>query len=52
MCSLLFVSDIVVATCVIATIDAALGAGVAALDGRMLDRPHYRRVLARVATTE
>ena len=36
---------------VVAAFDAAGGAGVAALDGKMLDRPHYRtaqRVLARV----
>jgi citrate lyase subunit beta/citryl-CoA lyase len=55
MRSLLFVCDIVWATCVITTFDAAPGAGVAALDGRMLDRPHYRRshrALAGAATTE
>ena len=52
---LLFLSDIVCASRVIATFDAAPGAGVAALDGRMLDRPHYRRshrALAGAATTE
>jgi citrate lyase subunit beta/citryl-CoA lyase len=35
---------------VIAAFDASPGAGVASVDGRMLDRPHYRtaqRVLAR-----
>jgi citrate lyase subunit beta / citryl-CoA lyase len=48
-------ADVAWAERVIAAFDAAPSAGVAALDGRMLDRPHYRsaqRVLARAATTE
>jgi citrate lyase subunit beta/citryl-CoA lyase len=48
-------ADVAWAKRVIAAFDAAPSAGVAALDGRMLDRPHYRsaqRVLARAATTE
>jgi|GEM_PF-1691008 citrate lyase beta subunit len=52
---LLFLSDIVCASRVIATFDAPPGAYVAAPDGRMLDRRHYRRLhhaLARAATTE
>ena len=43
-------ADIESARRVIAAFDAAPGAGVASVDGRMLDRPHYRtaqRVLAR-----
>ena len=46
-------ADVAWAHRVIAAFDSAPGAGVAALDGRMLDRPHYRsaqRVLARAAT--
>jgi len=40
---------------VVAAFEATAGAGVAALDGRMLDRPHHRaalRVLARSTTGE
>ena len=47
--------DVAWAKRVIAAFDEAPGAGVASLDGKMLDRPHYRtaqRVLARAATTE
>ena len=43
-------ADVESAQRVIAAFDASPGAGVASLDGRMLDRPHYRtaqRVLAR-----
>jgi citrate lyase subunit beta/citryl-CoA lyase len=43
-------ADVESARRVIAAFDATPGAGVASLDGRMLDRPHYRtaqRVLAR-----
>ena len=46
-------ADVAWAKRVIAAFDSAPGAGVASLDGRMLDRPHYRsaqRVLARAAT--
>ena len=45
-------ADIETARRVIAAFDAAPGAGVASVEGRMLDRPHYRtaqRVLARAA---
>jgi citrate lyase subunit beta / citryl-CoA lyase len=44
------VADIESARRVIAAFDASPGAGVASVEGRMLDRPHYRtaqRVLAR-----
>ena len=43
-------ADVAWAKRVIAAIDASPGAGVASLDGKMLDRPHYKaaqRVLAR-----
>ena len=43
-------ADVEAARRVIAAFDAAPGAGVASVDGKMLDRPHYRtaqRVLAR-----
>ena len=43
-------SDVEWSRRVVAAFDAAGGAGVAALDGKMLDRPHYRtaqRILAR-----
>jgi citrate lyase subunit beta/citryl-CoA lyase len=45
-------ADVESARQVIAAFDASPGAGVASVDGRMLDRPHYRtaqRVLARAA---
>jgi citrate lyase subunit beta/citryl-CoA lyase len=46
-------ADVEAARQVIAAFDATPGAGVVSVDGKMLDRPHYRtaqRVLARVAT--
>ena len=45
-------ADVEAARKVIAAFDASPGAGVASVDGKMLDRPHYRtaqRVLARAA---
>lgn len=45
-------ADVEAARRVIAAFDAAPGAGVVSVDGKMLDRPHYRtaqRVLARAA---
>ncbi len=47
-------ADVEAARKVIAAFDAAPGAGVVSVDGKMLDRPHYRtaqRALARVAGT-
>jgi citrate lyase subunit beta/citryl-CoA lyase len=46
-------ADVEAARRVIAAFDAAPGAGVVSVDGKMLDRPHYRtaqRVLARAST--
>ena len=46
-------ADVEAAQRVIAAFDASPGAGVVAVDGKMLDRPHYRtaqRVLARTDT--
>jgi citrate lyase subunit beta / citryl-CoA lyase len=47
-------ADVAWAKRVIAAFDESPGAGVASLDGRMLDRPHYRsaqRVLSRARTS-
>ena len=48
-------ADVEAARRVIAAFDAIPGAGVASVDGRMLDRPHYRtaqRVLARAGQAQ